>query len=288
MDMEQRYTRLSRGGGADDVLATVWLAAHLPSPLGTRVPKPLEITMHVMLLAAGLAAGTVQADTTYLYRTLLIRAAPDRLLEVIDLYKARNAVYRAAGEHPPFMLRHSQGDQWDLMLLFPMRSFQAYWSDGSVTQRREAAVRSGMTDDAFQERVGGLVSWREEVYVVGPAWEVVAAAVNGGSFYHVEMFVALPDKRAELFTQREMENDYLARLDRPQNLIFSRRAGAAWDAFTLGVYRDLKHYAESADIPEDAEQRAAVAAGFEGADRIGTYLRTLILYHHDTLATAVP
>jgi len=37
---------------------------------------------------------------------------------------------------------------------------------------------------------------------------------------------------------------------------------------------------------EDQEM-AARAAGFEGADRIGSYLRSLILYHHDTLAVAI-
>ncbi|UCG85023.1 MAG: hypothetical protein JSW71_13885, partial [Gemmatimonadota bacterium] len=76
-------------------------------------------------------------------------------------------------------------------------------------------------------------------------------------------------------------------IDRPQNLIFTRAAGAAWDSFTLGVYRDLKHYAESADIPQELQQQAALAAGFEGADRIGTYMRTLIQRHNDTLGGRV-
>ena len=51
--------------------------------------------------------------------------------------------------------------------------------------------------------------------------------------------------------------------------------------------RDLKHFAESADIPEEKEEEAARHAGFEAANRIGTYLRTLIHQHHDTLAVAV-
>ena len=45
--------------------------------------------MHVLLIAAVLAANTVQADTSYLYRTLLIRAAPGRLLELIEAYQDR-------------------------------------------------------------------------------------------------------------------------------------------------------------------------------------------------------
>ncbi len=84
-----------------------------------------------------------------------------------------------------------------------------------------------------------------------------------------------------------MENHYLRELDRPQNLIFVREAGGPWDSFTLGFYRDLKHYSESADIPAEAADRAAKTAGFEGGDRIGSYLRRLILYHRDTLCVAI-
>ena len=46
-------------------------------------------------------------------------------------------------------------------------------------------------------------------------------------------------------------------------------------------------FAERDDIPPDRSLAAARAAGFEGDDRIGPYLRSLIQSHHDTLATAV-
>ncbi len=125
------------------------------------------------------------------------------------------------------------------------------------------------------------------MFVRGPDPEVVEAAFDDNDFYHVEMFVALSGRRRDLLEERRMENHYLRELDRPQNLIFVREAGGPWDSFTLGFYRDLKHYSESADIPADAEERAAKTAGFEGADRIGSYLRRLILYHRDTLCVAL-
>ena len=243
--------------------------------------------MSILLLAATVAATATEVDTTYLYRTLLIRAAPGSLLEVIDLYRSRTEVFLAAGDGAPFILRHSQGDHWDLMLIFPMGSFAEYYADERVSRRESAAARSGLTEAEFQRRLGAHVAWREEVFVLGPDLEMVSAAMNGGDYYHVEMFLALPGKRAELLREREMENTYLDRLDRPQNLIFTRAAGAAWDSFTLGVYRDLQHFAASADIPQERQQAAALAAGFEAADRIGTYLRTLIQRHNDTLARAV-
>ena len=243
--------------------------------------------MHALFLAAVLTLPAIQADTSYLYRTLLVRAGPGGLLDVIELFRDRAPVYEASGDGAPFIMRHSQGDHWDLLLLFPMGSFTDYYSTDRTARRQAAAARSGISDAEFQRRLGEHVAWREELYVWGPAWEAVSAKLDSGAYYHVEMFIALPGKRDELFQQREMENAYLDHVGRPQNLIFTRAAGAAWDSFTLGVYRDLKHYAESADIPPALQQEAALAAGFEGADRIGTYMRTLIQRHNDTLGGRV-
>ena len=241
------------------------------------------------LLTAALALGQADANEShlYLYRTLLVRAAPGDLLEVIDLYKARMPVHDATGDARPFIMRHSQGDQWDLLLLFPMGSFSEYYSAERVDRRSLAAEESGMSEDEFRRALDARVAWREETFVAGPSLDVVRQSFTEADYYHVEMFIALPGKRAALLEQRKMENDYLKRLDRPQNLIFTRVAGAAWDLYTIGFYRDIKHFAESADIPEAREEEAALAAGFEAAGRIGTYLRTLIQSHHDTLARAV-
>jgi hypothetical protein len=239
--------------------------------------------MHALLVAAVLSLPAVQADTSYLYRTLLVRAGPGSLLDVIEMFTSRAEVFEASGDGAPFIMRHSQGDHWDLLLLFPMGSFTDYYSADRVARREQAAAQSGMSDAEFQRRLNRHVAWREDLFVLGPGWDVVSAKVDSGSYYHIEMFIALPGKRDELFKQREMENTYLDHIARPQNLIFARAAGAAWDSFTLGVYRDLKHYAESADVPPELQQEAALAAGFEGADRIGTYMRTLIQRHNDTL-----
>ena len=54
-------------------------------------------------------------------------------------------------------------------------------------------------------------------------------AFADGAFFHVEMFVALPGKFAELYKEREMENVYSKALKQPENFIFVRDQGAAWD-----------------------------------------------------------
>ena len=141
--------------------------------------------------------------------------------------------------------------------------------------------------DAFSATWRTLVAWQEDLFVHGPGLEAMQQAFDGASFYHVEMFQALPGLHEKLYEQREMENAYYDVLGRPGNLIFARDQGAAWDIVTIGFYRDLKHFAESADIPLEDEERAAKAAGFESVFAISPYLRSLILHHRDTLAVAV-
>ena len=202
-----------------------------------------------------------------LYRMTLVRAAPGRLLEVVGEIQSALAGARAARpDRVPLVLRHSQGDQWDLMVLAPTDMF------AEVFERGIAAP--------------GLVAWQEDEFVRGPDIGAFEGFATGG-LYHVEMFVALPDRRGELVREREMENAYERALGRPTDAIFTREMGAAWDAFTIGAFRSWKHFAERDDIPSDKSATAARAAGFEGDEKIGPYLRSLIQTHHDTLATPV-
>jgi hypothetical protein len=189
-------------------------------------------------------------------------------------------VLAAAGEGPPLWIRHSQGDKWDLLLLFPMEGYAIYYQPGRIAKRDEI-------DRKGQPRLRELISWQEDLFVYGPPLPELRSAFSKAAFFHLEIFQSLPGKHEELYRQRQMENVYLKTLGRPENFIFVRDQGASWDLFTLGLYRDIKHYAESADIPPKDQESAARAAGFEAANRIGPYLRTLISSHHDTLAVAV-
>jgi hypothetical protein len=243
----------------------------------------VAIAFVLALRFAGSTAPPVAPAEPYLYRATLLQAAPGRLLEVIDLYKAGWPGSKDSGDEPPLAMRHSQGDRWDLLLLFPMGREEDYFSASRIEARRRARA-AARADFAKLE---GDVAWQEDVFVLGPPLSEVHTAFDGAGFFHVEMFEALPGKAAELLHQREMENDYAKRLGEPENLIFVRRAGAPWTLFTIGAYRDLKHYAEGSDVPEAKSEAAARAAGFDGAKAIGPYLRTLIALHHDTLAVAI-
>jgi len=219
------------------------------------------------------ALGTAQAGE--LYRIELMRAAPGKLIEVIDRLNAASP--ESAGKNGPFVLRHSQGDQWDLMVVTPVGDYSHYFSRVAILARRAATRSLGLS-------LAQNLAWREDVFMYGPARAVFATRYSKAGFFHIEMFQALAGHSDKLLQQRAMENDYLRRIGRQQNLIFRRDLGAAWDVMTIGFYSDLKDFSSSVDIPPEAENRAAKAAGFEAANRIGSYLRTLINRHNDTLA----
>ncbi len=170
----------------------------------------------------------------HLYRVLTVRAAPGQLLDLIDLYKEQRGILEAAGDGEMFWMRHSQGDQWDLLLMFPMGSFAEYYSSARVRAREQTRGTSGRTGGEIQKAIDAASTWREELFARGPGIDVLRERFDGAGLFHVEMFIALHDKRDELLKQRNMENAYYRALDRDENLIFVREAGAAWDLFTLG------------------------------------------------------
>jgi hypothetical protein len=241
----------------------------------------------VLSAAESAAEEPISSEQTYLYKTTFIRAAPGKLLDLIDLLKEQMEVHDAAGDKRPFWWRHTQGDQWDLMMLYPMGSFAEYYSKARIQHRTQAQAVSSLPQLEFKKRFQEDVAWYEDLFVMGPPLEIVEDVFKDTSFYHCEIFIALPGKHAELFKEREMENAYLRGIGRPQNLIFTRDQGASWDLYTLGCYKDMDHWAASSGIPRERREEAARKAGFEGSDKIGPYMRTLILMHRDTIGVAV-
>jgi hypothetical protein len=241
----------------------------------------------MVLLFFALGAQILNAAPTFLYKTTFVRAAPGKLLDLIALYKSRMAVDDAAGDERPLWWRHTQGDQWDLMILVPMGSYSEYYAEEKTARRKKAAAASSLPEKEFLERLQACSSWREDLFVLGPPLESVQKAFTEAAYYHIEIFIALPGKQAELFKEREMENAYQIAIGRPENMIFVRDQGATWDLFTLGCYRDLKHWAESGGVSKEKRESAARQAGFKSPDEIGPYMRTLIDMHRDTMGVAI-
>ena len=241
----------------------------------------------LLSLAASEAGGPPSAKPACLYKTTFVRAAPGRLLDLIALYKSRMAVDDASGDGPLFWWRHTQGDQWDLMLLSPMGSYAEYYSKDRLARRKKAAGDAALSRDEFDQKLNVCSAWREDIFVMGPPLESVKKAFEGTAYYHIEIFVSLPGKQEELFKEREMENIYAVETGRPYNMIFVRDQGAVWDLFTLGCYRDLQHWAGTGDLSKEKREAAAHKAGFASPDEIGPYMRTLIDMHRDTMGVAI-
>jgi len=230
-------------------------------------------------IPASMAAG-VEGD--YLYKVSLVRAAPGRLLELIKMIKAEQPAGREdkAGDLGPFVMRHSQGDQWDLLLMYPAEDYSSYFAEERNVARAAA--------NGFRTRFDALVAFRADMFAFGPELDLVRSAFAKNVFYHVEIFNALPGKHEELLEERRMENAYLIGIGKRPNMIWRVDQGSDADSFTVGFYASLQDYASPAAVTDSEEQnRIAIEAGFEGREFIGAYLRELISSHHDTLAVSV-
>ena len=240
------------------------------------------IALSVPLLAV---AEVPELEGDYLYRVSTVRAAPGSLSDLLDWTATlRETTYFAdSGQEPPFLIRHSQGDQWDLMFIVPMESWAAYYSESASGKRSTAASAHAQLRDSK----GSMIAFEEDHFAYGPPLPVVKAAYRDNSFIHVEMFAAAPGKADELLGQRRMENAYLLATGQTANMLFRRAAGSDVDVFTIGFHKSLEAFAAPAPVSDEEKEEAAVEAGFKDRSDLSFYLRSLISSHHDTLATKV-
>jgi hypothetical protein len=195
-----------------------------------------------------------------LYRVTTVRAAPGSFALLLDGLRAQKT-----SDSAPLVLRHSQGDHWDLMII-------------------EAIQSSDVLAAGSLHGFASLIAFEEDHYAYGPSWTAVKSAYENNGFFHIEMFHAVAGKAAELIQERRMENAYLITTGQTPNMIFRRAAGSDVDSFTIGFHRDMEAFAASSDTSDDEKEAAARAAGFKSRADISFYLRSLISSHHDTLA----
>lgn len=211
----------------------------------------------ILLLGCSLPA---QASDNH-YHITLLRASIGSMPAMIDAVKER----KAALDGEMLIMRHSQGDHWDLMLLAP--------ADGNVPE---------------QASYQGKADFQHDFLATSEAdWATVKKLAEGVNLFHIEMFQAASGLYDKLLEQRIMENNYLVATERKANLIFETRFGSDVDLFTLGFYKDMPAFAASPDLPAEAFEKAAIDAGFKARGDIGFYLRKFIIGHQDTLASQI-
>ena len=241
-----------------------------------------------LVLIAFVFATAVQAEElegSYLYKVSTVRAATGTLAELLEWDKQlrTSGYYKEAGQAQPLLMRHSQGDHWDLLVITPMQSWTAYHSPEATAMRNAAAKTHANLLASGQ----ALIAFHEDHFAYGPSWATMKAAYAANDFYHIEMFNAAPGKTDELLEQRRMENAYLAATGQTPNTIFRRAAGSDVDVFTIGFHPSFEAFAAPAKVTVDEKEIAARAAGFKGLADLSFYLRSLISGHHDTLAVKV-
>ena len=242
----------------------------------------------IMIVAIGgvfAPANAQEREGDYLYRVETIRAAPGKLEALLQWGVATNAsgYFEEAYGQSPFIMRHSQGDQWDLLVIIPMESWQKFHSRANTKKRAKARE----THRELLAAQSGLIAFEEDVYAYGPPLGEMVREYGENSFYHIEMFHAAPGKAGELMEQRRMENAYLAATGQTTNMIFQRAGGSDVDVFTIGFHDNLQAFAAPSGATSEEAEAAALAAGFKDRADISFLLRSLISGHHDTLAVKV-
>lgn len=204
-----------------------------------------------------------------MYKVIVTRAAPGDLESLIEVVKSDLKSFNSKSNTDAYLLRHSQGDQWDLMIVAPVLDY------------------SQVFDKPYGSDELKIVARQEEAFIMGPTHEVFDSYFSDNNFFHIEMFISLPGFQNELKKEREMENTYLEETSRKPNLIFTKLTGFEFDILTIGAYKSIIEYAEGGNQPDKVQEKAAIKSGFKSAADIGFYLRSLISEHHDTLANKI-
>lgn len=230
--------------------------------------------MRAFLATLGIIAGLATHVAADDYLITQYRAAPGKFPDLLALY-ARTA-HSFYNDSQPILMRHSQGNHWDLMVLTKLNP--ACDKQIPCETMRESLNRSTASLVDFEH---SFIARSET------SWEMIQQMNESAGLYHIEMFSAAAGKHDALLRQRHIENDYLARTGQVTNVIFTVTMGSDIDVFTIGFHESLKTFANTPDLPQEAFEKAAIDAGFKNRADISFHLRELIVGHHDTLATKV-
>ncbi len=243
----------------------------------------IAIISLVFSLYATAHAEPLEGD--YLYGVSTVRAAPGELSALLDWFEAWKAsdFHEASGLPEPLVMRHTQGDQWDLLVIKPMESWLAHFDKDATAARQAATNEHAELLSEYHE----LVAFHEDHFAYGPPLRALQPAWDENDFFHVEMFYALPGLAGDLMEQRRMENEYLVATGQVPNFIFRRSSGSDVDVFTIGFHESFESFAAPAPATDEEKQDAARDAGFDGLADISFYMRSLISAHRDTLAVKV-
>jgi hypothetical protein len=219
-------------------------------------------------------APAAQADAgAELYHVHFVKAAPGKLVELIDEYV--NAPANPLGSTPPVLLRHRQGDDWNLLVLTPL---------GAEATLR--AVRPSAERMQFFTRIRTLGSEHNDTFAIGPVWPEAQKLVLGeraesaggtgtGAVYVVSVFRSVPGHREQLegALRKSAADDSSSR-----TLMLQHMEGASWEFLTITRYDSWAAFGES-------EQKTGAQPLSPTSSALA--LTEHLAEHHDTVAERV-
>ena len=225
----------------------------------TRTRIVCAVAAGLLWNAPGVAAQTASQGSE-LYHIHAVKAAPGKLLELIDAYKAAPAPDEGQPQVTPIILRHRQGGEWDILVISP-RGAETTVSAGQPS----ADAR------ALNERLATLSAWHADSFAAGPAWDAVRQALlpdpdAGTPVFVVSDYRAIPGHRPQL--RQALEG---GQAGASGSVLLTHVEGAPWN------FLHVTRYASWADLgtPPPSPQQQGIAA------------REHMAVHHDTVATYV-
>jgi hypothetical protein len=204
-----------------------------------------------------------------LYHVHFVKAAPGKLVEMIDAYV--NAPQDPQSPAPPVILRHREGDDWNLLVLRPL---------GAEATLRAVAPSADLQQ--FLTRTRGMRALHNDTFAIGPPWAEARKLVLGderagssgstGGVYVVSVFRSLPGHRDQLEgVLRKIAGDEPGR-----QLTLQHLEGGPWEYVTITRYDSWAAFGES-------EQKLGSQTPGPAALALGEHLAE----HHDTIAERI-
>ena len=167
------------------------------------------VAVFVLMFGVPTLTSADELEGNYLYKVTTIRAATGALADLLE-WEARlsgSDYYVDADQERPLLMRHSQGDQWDLLVIVPMQSWTDYHSQAATEKRSLAAAKHEDLIAAGQR----LFAFYEDHFAYGPSWSVLKSAYAANSFFHIEMFEAASGKQMNFSSSAEWKTRTLYR-----------------------------------------------------------------------------
>ncbi|CAN5828591.1 hypothetical protein BH18ACI4_BH18ACI4_12990 [soil metagenome] len=209
---------------------------------------------------------TTPAPAFELYHIHVVKAAPGKLTQLIDVYRNGPAPEVNEPQVTPIILRHREGGEWDLIVITPL---------GKQTTISANPLPQATQD--YNQRLQPLTDWHADTITVGPSWALVQKALvpakDAQPVYQVSDYRSLSGHRQQL---REVL-DRNAQDTPGRSVLFSHAEGASWNFLTVTRYDSWAALGAPPPRPQ---------AGAPQQDA-GLAIREHMAVHHDTIAVYI-